>query len=568
MSRFPIIVYASASILCCIASKSQAQFPTNISPPARLNTNAGTDSGEDGSPHLATDGQGNWVAVWDSNENVGGTIGTDYDILTARSTDNGVTWSAPAALNTNASSDTGNDRRPSITTDGQGHWVCVWDSNETLGATIGPDLDILVARSTDNGQTWTPPGALNTNAASDAVTDGTAQVITDGHGTWIAVWESFLFGPDEDILFARSTDNGATWTFPAPVNNDAAVDIKSDFFVQITTDGKGQWIAVWERNDKPNDTEFDIQFARSADNGATWTDPAPVNTNAGTDTAEDYHTAICTDRQGNWIVVWESRDAGPPSGGPIATDHDILLARSADNGATWTAPAPLNSNAAVDTGDDSHPQITTDGRGIWVAVWESTDTLGVTIGAEGDVLVSSSTDNGATWTPPVPLNANAASDTKADAFPQIVTDNRGNWVAVWESNSVLRAAPGGGANDKDIFTARFAFPDCNNNGVGDLQDIAGGASADCDANGVPDQCQPDTDSDGVIDACDGCAHNPGKTAPGSCGCDVADRDANGNGIADCDETPACGTCGAGAATMMPLSLLSVLAVWRRPRRAP
>src|ERR1051325_844014 len=57
MSRFPIIVYASASILCCIASKSQAQFPTNISPPARLNTNAGTDSGEDGSPHLATDGR-------------------------------------------------------------------------------------------------------------------------------------------------------------------------------------------------------------------------------------------------------------------------------------------------------------------------------------------------------------------------------------------------------------------------------------------------------------------------------------------------------------------------------
>ena len=36
-----------------------------------------------------------------------------------------------------------------MTTDGAGNWVAVWDSADTLGGAIGTDSDILVARSTD-----------------------------------------------------------------------------------------------------------------------------------------------------------------------------------------------------------------------------------------------------------------------------------------------------------------------------------------------------------------------------------------------------------------------------------
>src|SRR5262245_51486845 len=51
---------------------------------------------------VATDGAGHWVAVWHSTDTLQGRSGRDYDILVARSIDNGVTWSAPALLNTNA----------------------------------------------------------------------------------------------------------------------------------------------------------------------------------------------------------------------------------------------------------------------------------------------------------------------------------------------------------------------------------------------------------------------------------------------------------------------------------
>jgi hypothetical protein len=64
----------------------------------------------------------------------------------------------------------------------------------------------------------------------------------------------------------------------------------------------------------------------------------------------------------------------------------------------------------------------------------------------------------------------------------------------------------------------------------------------------------DTDGDGTCDANDGCPNDPNKTAPGDCGCGVADTDSDGDGTADCiDGCPgdpgktAPGACGCGVA---------------------
>jgi hypothetical protein len=56
---------------------------------------------------------------------------------------------------------------------------------------------------------------------------------------------------------------------------------------------------------------------------------------------------------------------------------------------------------------------------------------------------------------------------------------------------------------------------------------------DCNANGTPDEDEPDMDGDGTIDACDGCPHDASKAAPGQCGCGAADGDADGDALADC-----------------------------------
>jgi len=72
--------------------------------------------------------------------------------------------------------------------------------------------------------------------------------------------------------------------------------------------------------------------------------------------------------------------------------------------------------------------------------------------------------------------------------------------------------------------------DCNGNGIGDVCDVADSTSFDCDQNNVPDECQPDCDGDGWIDACDNEADCDDDGIPDNC-----ELDCNENNIPDdCD----------------------------------
>jgi hypothetical protein len=430
-----------------------AAFDDDVSRPEPLNTNAAADSGNDEYPHVMTDKMGNWIAVWYSHNDLAGTIGIDPDILIARSTDNGVTWTDPVPLNTNAGTDDRFDFLPKVTTDGAGNWVAAW----RLATTTDEDADILIARSTDNGVTWTDPEPLNTNAATDTGDDLHQDIVTDNAGNWVAVWYSDdqldgTIGTDQDILVARSTNNGVTWTDPEPLNTNAGTDSGSDWTPVVTTNDAGNWVVVWASTDDFGGTmgeDRDILVARSTDNGVTWTDPEPLNTNAATDTGDDVRPRVATDGAGHWIAVWDSWDA---LGDTIGTDQDILIARSTDNGVNWTDPVPVNTNAGTDSGVDRDPRLTTDSAGNWLLTWWSDDDLAGTIGTDSDILVVQSTDNGITWTDPEPLNTNAGTDSGNDRWQHVTTDDAGNWVAVWNSFDDLRGTIG---DDSDILTAHW-----------------------------------------------------------------------------------------------------------------
>ena len=423
--------------------------PPTITDPAPLNTTAAFDSGSDLGPKVTTDGAGTWVATWMFLDSSGGPLGADIDILFARSTDNGASWTDPEPLNTNAALDSATDLGASIAADGLGNWVAVWISNNDFDGTIGTDFDILFARSTNDGATWSDPEPLNTNAASDTGLDFPARINTDGLGNWVAVWSSSedlggTIGYDRDILLARSTDNGETWTAPAPLNNDAAFDPRSDEHPQLATDAAGNWLVVWDAFDPagagPFGIDVDVFFSYSTDNGLAWTDPLPLNSNATSDTGYDEFPRLTTDGAGNWVVVWNSNEN---LGGAIGTDTDILFSRSTDNGANWSDPAALNTDAAADSGVDHFAWITSDQAGNWMAVWVSSN-----VDLYGDIVLARSTDNGATWTDPQSLNTNAVPDSA----PNLTTDGLGHWVAVWDSRDDLDGLIG---TDRDILLARF-----------------------------------------------------------------------------------------------------------------
>ena len=70
--------------------------------------------------------------------------------------------------------------------------------------------------------------------------------------------------------------------------------------------------------------------------------------------------------------------------------------------------------------------------------------------------------------------------------------------------------------------------DCLASGGTYLGDIFSDGSGGCDSG-------TDTDGDGSRDECDLCDNDPLKTAPGQCGCGIADTDSDGDGTANCND---------------------------------
>ena len=126
--------------------------------------------------------------------------------------------------------------------------------HEDLGG-IGTDDDIVCSRSVDNGQNWNTPIAVNSTAGSDGgdfARDLQPDLITDGDSVWVVVWfsNSDISGSntDYDIMFSRSVDNGVSWSAAAFLNSNFT-NSSSDWRPRVMTDGKGAWITVWASRD-------------------------------------------------------------------------------------------------------------------------------------------------------------------------------------------------------------------------------------------------------------------------------------------------------------------------------
>jgi Neuraminidase (sialidase) len=350
------------------------------------------------------------------------------------------------------------ERNADVASDGKGTWVTVWHSTEAPGDEIDGTYDIVFTRSTDGGKTWSSKALLAADLPGDARDDLSPTVRTDGKGLWIAAWTSrgklgSKLGIDSDILYSRSTDDGATWSPPQHLNAKAPDDWGNDFDIRLADDGSGNWIAVWASTETFGGKyggDSDIFAATSSDDGVTWSIAAPVNSNAGRDVGFDNTPDVGSASDGGWLVVWSSGDSIP---GRIGIDRDIQFARSEDGGATWTDPARLNNQANGDEGSDWGPRLATDRKGRWIVVWSSAVNLEGIRGSDRDILYAVSSDDGKTWGPAANLIADSANEAREDTGPVVVTDGSGRWGVIWHSWGGLSYHDGSDADILASFSA-------------------------------------------------------------------------------------------------------------------
>jgi hypothetical protein len=365
-----------------------------------LNKNFAAGTGDNLNPQIATDGSGVWIAVWQSNDTLGGELGATYHILFARSSDNGMTWSDPAPVSPDAAVETVDETNSQLSTDKVGNWTVIWQSNG----------DIIRSRSIDNGVTWSTGLRLDSNAATDG---GSSPQIAGGTaGRWIAVWQNGNSG-SESLYFSVSNDGALTWTTPQMVPGSTASQISACDPVVIYA--AGVFIIAWCFNDSLPE----INFIKTSDNGSTWSNI----TQAGPLKGWSATPQLAVDNGGVITAICDLSFKSNPAGGIFP----LIISGSSDGGDSWSPPRVFCGLEFTNLSVDLEPQLATDETGIWIAV----SMAGFSGYSLNDVLFSRSNDGGASWTAPAAIYSDCVSDNRSNSRPSIATDKHGNWIVVW-----------------------------------------------------------------------------------------------------------------------------------------
>ena len=215
--------------------------------------------------------------------------GSSSAVLASRSTDGGRTWSAPATLIHDV--DGFFNDKDSVTADPTlaGAAYATWDRLVLNGS--GPSY---FTRTTDGGTTWEVPRAIYDPGNHNQTLNNQIVVAPapGGAATLIDFFTEFDVGQNDFIThhlaLVRSTDRGATWSGPIVVSDIHAVGTYDPQDpTRLLRDGAnlgsfasgpgGVLVAVWQDGRFSGGIRDGIAFARSIDNGSTWSAPVQVN---------------------------------------------------------------------------------------------------------------------------------------------------------------------------------------------------------------------------------------------------------------------------------------------------
>lgn len=433
---------------------------------------------------LVAAGDGRWLAVWNSTYDPAGQFGTDGDIFISQSVDAGVSWSIPLAVNSDAATDNRSDCCARVATDGQGNWIAVWFHGSNV------DERWSWARSIDNGLSWSQPNEIEGRGR-------TPVVVFAGEQTWIIVWQTYSI--DADIMFMRSDDAGLTWSPPDFLNSEFLTDIEDDRNPEVVGDGHGNWIVVWSRF-LPDQSNTDIWFSRSVDDGLNWSTAAPVHVTGNL--GDDRTPQVATDERGRWMVAWNSLDN---FGQALGHDGDGVFSISEDIGISWSNPTPISTSASTLNSSWTY-DIAFDKRATWFATWtqkdpdQSTPERDDTDLFVGRLYVPVESDcncNG------LPDDEDLAQDPTLDCDSNGLLDE----CEIREQGPSLDCDSNGLLDECEI-VEQSSSVDCDSNGLLDVCEIdEQGSSLDCDSNGLLDDCEIasngglDLDDNGELDEC-------------------------------------------------------------------
>lgn len=260
------------------------------------------------------------------------------------SNDGGYTWESYELY----SAENGVWGDPCIVTDTAGSFYFMHLSNPASGSWIDR---IVCQKTNDFGETWPTESytGLNGTKAQDkewAIVDRTSNTI---YMTWTQFddYGSSSSSDSSAIMFSKSVDGGASWSEALRINEKGGDCIDDDNTVEGAVPALGPDGEIYVAWSGPEGIVFD----KSIDEGNTWleqdieVDPHPTGWNydiPGINRANGLPVTACdtshSPHRGTIYINWSDQRNG-------ADDTDVWLAKSVDDGETWSDPKRVNDDA-------------------------------------------------------------------------------------------------------------------------------------------------------------------------------------------------------------------------------
>jgi hypothetical protein len=215
--------------------------------------------------------------------------------------------------------------------------------NLVYGDTTGNARRVRFMRSTDDGATFSDPVTVSGDSANAFEPE---IAMTPGDAINVA-WEDVADGAGV-ILFARSTDGGATFSAPKQVSRSDGNATEA----HIAADETGRLSVVWVQVVGGDKHAF---YSRSTDNGQTFSEPLQLTAAPGSQISKPLALAYRN------IVYVSYQDEAP-------NRMQVFLTKSEDAGLTF-ADAVQVSNADNRCGRAHSAAMTVDSQGMLHIVW-------------------------------------------------------------------------------------------------------------------------------------------------------------------------------------------------------
>ena len=241
------------------------------------------------------------------------------------------------------------------------------DSNEainvTWGDTFGSGRRVLFARSVNQGDTFTEP--VNVSRSSGEAFE--PEITVDINDAINIAWEDTAPGANS-IMFSRSTDEGKSFSAPLQISKGTAPASEA----HIASDGAGRLSVVWVQGEEE---EKQAYYSRSTDGGLTFSDPITLTNTPGASISKP---VIATFQ--NTVYVAYQNEA--------RRDMQVYLVKSEDGGASFSDAAQVSS-ADNSKGRAHSPAMVVDSKGVLHIVWIDASIVG---DDEGLLFYSNSTN--------------------------------------------------------------------------------------------------------------------------------------------------------------------------------